>query len=82
MAAAAPSLFGDPRFSDRFRPGLVPTTVQTRSFARGERPVTRHGMEVGNAIGDEVARALQGEIGVSEALRNAQRRVVALGPAD
>jgi ABC-type glycerol-3-phosphate transport system substrate-binding protein len=82
VEVARDSLFDDPRFNERFRPDLVRTTVQTRPVARGERPVTRHGMEIGNAIGDEVARALRREISVSEALQNAQRRAAALGPRD
>jgi ABC-type glycerol-3-phosphate transport system substrate-binding protein len=82
VEVARDSLFADPRFNQRFRPDLVRTTVQTRPIARGERPVTRHGMEVGNAIGDEVARALTREISVAEALRNAERRVAALGHPD
>ena len=82
VEVARDSLFDDPRFSERFRPDLVRSAVQTRRIARGERPVTRHGMEVGNAIGDEVVRALRREISVSEALQNAERRVTALGPPD
>jgi ABC-type glycerol-3-phosphate transport system substrate-binding protein len=82
VEVARDSLFDDPRFTGRFRPDLVQTTIQTRPLARGERPVTRHGMEVGNAIGDEVVRALRREVSVTEALQNAERRVAALGPPD
>jgi hypothetical protein len=39
-------------------------------------------MEVGNLIGDEIVRALTGELTVSEALREAERRVAALGTPD
>jgi hypothetical protein len=70
----------DPRFEARFRPGLVLTTVDTRPFARGERPVTNFGMEVGDLIGDEIVRVLKGEVGAREALEQAERRVAALGP--
>ena len=80
VEVARDSLFDDPRFMRRFRADLLQTTVETRPIARGERPVTRHGMEVGNAIGDEVVRALKREISVSDAMRNAQERVAALGP--
>jgi ABC-type glycerol-3-phosphate transport system substrate-binding protein len=82
VEVARDSLFDDPRFTGRFRPDLLETTVQTRPIARGERPVTRHGMEVGDAIGDEVARVLRRELTVAEALQNAQRRVAALGLPD
>ena len=51
-----------------------------RSFARGERPVTNYGMEVGNLIGDEIVRVLTGELGAAEAMANAERTVAALGP--
>jgi hypothetical protein len=54
--------------------------VETRPFARGERPVTSYGMEVGNLIGDEIVRVLTGELGAAEAMVNAERTVGALGP--
>ena len=38
-------------------------------------------MEVGNIIGDEIVRALVGELTVQEALRIAEQRVGALGTA-
>ena len=56
--------------------------VATRAFARGERPVTRFGMEVGNLIGDEIVRVLTGELTSSEALQEAERTVAALGHPD
>ena len=58
------SVIGDARFAARFRPELVETTRATRAFARGERPVTRFGMEVGNRIGDQIVRVLTGELTV------------------
>jgi hypothetical protein len=70
----------DPRFVERFRPELFHTTVETRPRARGERPVTSHGMEVGNLIGDEIVRVLKGELGAREAMESAERTVSALGP--
>ena len=76
------SVLADPAFRARFRPELVETTVATRAFARGERPVTRYGMEVGNRIGDEIVRALTGELTVQEALNRAEERVAELGLAD
>lgn len=82
VEVARESLFADPRFTARFRPGLLATTIATRPVARGERPVTRHGMEVGNAIGDEIVRVLRRELSVSGALQNAERRVAALGPPE
>jgi ABC-type glycerol-3-phosphate transport system substrate-binding protein len=82
VEVARDSLFDAPSFTGRFRPDLLRTTIQTRSIARGERPVTRHGMEVGNAIGDEVVRLLRRELTITEALQNAQCRVAALGPPD
>ena len=51
----------------------------TRAFARGERPVTRFGMEVGNIIGDEIVRVLTGELTAHEAMQIAEQRVGALG---
>src|SRR3989440_7723640 len=56
------SVLGDPAFVRRFRPELVATTVAPRAFARGDRPVTRFGMEVGNVIGDEVVPVLTNEL--------------------
>ena len=82
VEVARDSVLADPQFRARFRPELVETTVATRAFARGERPVTRFGMEVGNVIGDEIVRVLTGELSAGEALRNAERRVAALGPPD
>jgi ABC-type glycerol-3-phosphate transport system substrate-binding protein len=82
VEVARNSVLADPDFAARFRPELLETTVQSRAFARGERPVTRFGMEVGNLIGDEIVRALTGELTVSEALREAERRVAALGTPD
>ncbi len=76
------SVIGDDRFAARFRPELVETTRATRAFARGERPVTRFGMEVGNRIGDQIVRALTGELTASEALQEAERTVAALGHPD
>ena len=73
------SVLNDPAFRRRFRPDLVETTVATRSFARGERPVTRFGMEVGNIIGDEIVRVLTGELTAQEAMQIAEQRVEALG---
>lgn len=67
-------------FKGRFRPELLSTVVGTRPSARGERPVTNHGMEVGNLIGDEIVRVLTGELGAAEALASAERTVAALGP--
>ena len=80
VEVARDSVLRDPRFVERFRPELVETTVETRAFARGERPVTNHGMEVGNVIGDEIVRVLERELPAREALENAERRVAALGP--
>src|SRR5439155_16261204 len=61
VEVARESLFAEPRFVQRFRLELLETTVATRAYARGERPVTRYGMEVGNLIGDEIVRALKDE---------------------
>jgi ABC-type glycerol-3-phosphate transport system substrate-binding protein len=80
VEVARDSLLDDPRFKARFRPELLSTVVETRPAARGERPVTNYGMEVGNRIGDEVVRVLRGEIGAAEAMANAERTVAALGP--
>jgi ABC-type glycerol-3-phosphate transport system substrate-binding protein len=76
------SVLNDPQFRSRFRPELVETTVATRAFARGERPVTRFGMEVGNIIGDEIVRVLTGELTAQEAMQIAEQRVGALGTPD
>jgi ABC-type glycerol-3-phosphate transport system substrate-binding protein len=76
------SVLGDPRFEARFRPELVETTRATRAFARGERPVTRFGTDVGTLIGDQIVRALTGELTVSQALQEAERTVAALGHPD
>jgi len=73
------SVLADPRFVARFRPELIETTVASRAFARGERPVTRFGMEVGNVIGDEIVRVLTGELTSHEAMQVAEERVAALG---
>jgi ABC-type glycerol-3-phosphate transport system substrate-binding protein len=79
VEVARESVLSAPRFATRFRPELLDTVVRTRPFARGERPVTGHGMEVGNLIGDQVARVLRGEIGAAKALAEAENRVAALG---
>jgi ABC-type glycerol-3-phosphate transport system substrate-binding protein len=73
------SVINDPVFRSRFRPDLIETTVATREFARGERPVTDHGMEVGNIIGDEIVRVLKGELTAQQATQEAERRIEALG---
>jgi ABC-type glycerol-3-phosphate transport system substrate-binding protein len=80
VEVARDSLLRDPSFAARFRPELLSTTIDTRPFARGERPVTSYGMEVGNRIGDEVVRVLTGELSAAEAMANAERTVAALGP--
>jgi ABC-type glycerol-3-phosphate transport system substrate-binding protein len=80
VEVARDSVLADPAFAPRFRPELMSTVVQTRPFARGERPVTNYGMEVGNRIGDEIVRVLTGELGAAEAMANAERTVAALGP--
>jgi sorbitol/mannitol transport system substrate-binding protein len=80
VEVARESVLRDPRFVERFRPELMRTTVETRPYARGERPVTSHGMEVGNLIGDEIVRVLKGELGAREAMESAERTVAALGP--
>jgi sorbitol/mannitol transport system substrate-binding protein len=80
VEVARESVLGNPAFANRFRPELLDTVVRTRPFARGERPVTRHGMEVGNLIGDQIVRVLRGEVGAVEALTQAERTVAALGP--
>jgi ABC-type glycerol-3-phosphate transport system substrate-binding protein len=82
VEVARESVLADERFAPRFRPELLETTRATRAFARGERPVTSYGMEVGNLIGDEIVRVLKGELAAGEALRNAERTVAALGPPD
>ena len=79
VEVARDSLLRDPAFTARFRPELLSTTIETRQFARGERPVTNYGMEVGNRIGDEIVRVLTGELGAAEAMANAERTVAALG---
>src|SRR6202008_1141727 len=66
VEVARDSVLRDPAFVSRFREELVATTVQTRRFARGERPITNHGMEVGNRIGDDIVRVLTGELGAAE----------------
>src|SRR5437764_560828 len=80
VEVARESVLADAEFAARFRPELLSTVAATRPFARGERPVTSHGMEVGNRIGDEIVRVLKGELGAEEALANAERTVSALGP--
>jgi len=80
VEVARESVLRDPGFVERFPPELLQTTVQTRPYARGERPVTSYGMEVGNLIGDEIVRVLKGELGAREAMENAERTVGALGP--
>lgn len=80
VEVARESVLHDPAFVSRFRPDLLETARATRPFARGERPVTNHGMEVGNRIGDEIVRVLKGELGAAEAMANAERAVAALGP--
>ena len=80
VEVARESVLHNPAFAQRFRPELLDTVVRTRPFARGERPVTNYGMEVGNRIGDEIVRVLTGEIGAAEAMANAERTVAALGP--
>lgn len=82
VEVARESVLNDPQFGSRFRPELLSTVRETRPFARGERPVTNFGMEVGNRIGDEIVRVLRGEIGAEEALLNAERTVAALGAPD
>jgi hypothetical protein len=72
-------VLNDPTFRSRFRPDLVETTVASRAVARGERPVTRFGMEVGNIIGDEIVRVLTGELTATAAMQIAEQRVGALG---
>ena len=79
VEVARDSVLADPRFTSRFAPELLETVVKTRPFARGERPVTNYGMEVGNRIGDEIVWALTGELGAAEAMANAERTVAALG---
>jgi ABC-type glycerol-3-phosphate transport system substrate-binding protein len=76
------SVLSDPAFIGRFRPDLVETTVATRAHARGERPVTWFGMEVGDIIGDEIVRVLTGELTSQEAMQIAEQRVGALGTPD
>jgi sorbitol/mannitol transport system substrate-binding protein len=80
VEVARESVLHDPRFAARFRPELLSTVLETRPFAKGERPVTRYGMEVGNLIGDEIVRVLKGELAAAQALANAERTVAALGP--
>jgi sorbitol/mannitol transport system substrate-binding protein len=79
VEVARESVLAQPAFAERFRPELLETVRATRPDARGERPVTRFGMEVGNVIADQVHRALVGRATVAEALREAQRGVEALG---
>jgi ABC-type glycerol-3-phosphate transport system substrate-binding protein len=79
VEVARESVLNDSAFEARSRPELLPTVRETRPFARGERPVTNFGMEVGNLIGDEIVRVLRGEIGAQEAPSNAERTVAALG---
>jgi ABC-type glycerol-3-phosphate transport system substrate-binding protein len=80
VEVARDSILRDPSFAARFRPELLDTVVQTRPYARGERPVTNYGMEVGNRIGDQIVRVLTGEISAAEAMADAERTVAALGP--
>jgi ABC-type glycerol-3-phosphate transport system substrate-binding protein len=82
VEVARESVLADQRFARRFRTELLETTRATRAYARGERPVTSYGMEVGNLIGDEIVRVLKGELAAGEALRNAERTVAALGPPE
>jgi polyol transport system substrate-binding protein len=80
VEVARESVLSDPAFAARFRPELLSTVIGTRPFARGERPVTNYGMEVGNRIGDQIVRVLTGELGAAEAMTEAERTVAALGP--
>jgi hypothetical protein len=72
----------DPRLAARFRRDLVEATGRPAPFSRAERPVTRHGMRVGDITGEECARALSGKQSSREAVRRAQARVAALGSPD
>jgi ABC-type glycerol-3-phosphate transport system substrate-binding protein len=80
VEVARESVLRDTALAARFRPELLSTVVGTRPFARGERPVTNYGMEVGNRIGDQIVRVLTGELGAREAMAEAERTVAALGP--
>lgn len=82
VEVARRSVLNDSRFADRFRPDLVQTTRATRAVSRAERPTPRQGMLVGDIIGEEIARALAGELSSREALRRAQERVRVLGLPD
>ncbi len=73
------SVMADTRFAERFRPELLEHVRQSRQWARGERPVTQFGMEVGNRIADQIVRALRREVSVTEALAQAELDVAALG---
>jgi ABC-type glycerol-3-phosphate transport system substrate-binding protein len=79
VEVARESVLNDAGFQARFRPELLSTVAETRPVARGERPITNYGMEVGNLIGDEVVRVLTGELSAPEAMANAERTVAALG---
>jgi ABC-type glycerol-3-phosphate transport system substrate-binding protein len=73
------SVMADLAFAARFRPEILETTRASRAFARGERPVTRFGTQVGDLIGDQIVRVLTRELTAGEALREAERTVAALG---
>jgi ABC-type glycerol-3-phosphate transport system substrate-binding protein len=73
------SVMADTRFAERFRPELLEHVRQSREWARGERPVTQFGMEVGNRIADQIVRVLRREVSVTEAMQQAERDVAALG---
>ena len=79
VEVARTSVFADPRFVGRFRPDLVETARATRHHARGERPVNQFSFTIGDILGEEYARALTGEQTPQQAVKNAQRRVSALG---
>jgi hypothetical protein len=82
VEVARESVLADPRFAARFRPDLVATTRDTRAIARGERPMPRQGLLVGDTIAEEYTRALRGEQTPRAALQRAQARVSALGLPD
>ena len=82
VEVARRSVLSDPRFFARFRHDLVETTRATRPIARGERPVNRFSFQVGDILGEEYTNALKREQTPQQAIRNAQRRVAALGPAE
>ena len=80
VGTASKSVLKDPGMDKHYNKDLLKVTRDNRKFARDERPYSKHGLETSIILGDEYNLVLRNTKTAEEAMRDAAKKINALGP--